>query len=136
LAAGDVDQIPSGIRIHLTNFGHLVAEIVGGHVDYARFSYPQNRMIESTEGQIPPGAKVMPGAASEFAVIVDTPKLAARDRDSVERGMQGLAINGAIQFKTGFDSTDSLPIHFTYDPQEKRWVHVNEGTRVDLRSAK
>jgi hypothetical protein len=136
LAAGEVDQVPSGIKIHVTNFGHLAAEIVGGHVDWTRFSYPQLGMIEHAEVQIPPGAKVMPGAASEFAVFVDTPKLAAGDQKSVERGMQGLAINGTIQFKTGFDSTDSLAIHVAYDPDGRRWEHINEGVRVNLRGAK
>jgi hypothetical protein len=134
LSFGDVEQVLSGVKIHLTNFGHVPARIINESVNYSRQTYPQNQFVDRRAVHIEYG-EINPGSASEFALMVFLPRLEENDQVAVSNGSQRLVINAFMTFDCGFNSTDRFEIHAMFDPSEKRWVHMTTVTLVDLPGA-
>lgn len=131
LSYGAVEQIPSGLKIHLSNFGHVPAKITGGSLRYVRITYPQNVGLTNIARNLEP-LTIMPEAASEAAILLDMPTLSPEDQSAVLSGHQMIIVGGNIRYDTGFGSTDELYVGVTYEPRTKRWEHVNSGSRVDF----
>ena len=130
LSYGDIDQIPSGIKIHISNFGHVPAKIIGGAVRYQHNTYSDNRSLTDIARNVRE-LTVQPGAL-DTVILLDLPKLAPDDFNSVESGHQILGITGHLKYDTGFDSTDELLIAIAYDWEKKHWFHTGEGRNIDF----
>ena len=138
LSYGEVEQEQYGIKIHVTNFGHVPAKIASGNFIYGRFAASNAALLDRREGPPVIGNTtiVKPAPATDFAVIVDLPFLSADEHAAIDSGAQGMVVDGWVRFDIGFDKTesDTLSIHTTYDRMTKKWTHVDEGIHVDLRN--
>jgi hypothetical protein len=133
LSYSAVETIPSGVKIHLSNFGHVPAKLISGvSFRYLRATWPENAGLADIPRNLPESLTVMPGTASESAVLLDLPKLSPDDQAALDAGRQMLAIYGKLRYDTGFNSTDELLVAITYQRETKSWVHVNDGTRIDF----
>jgi len=132
LTYGSVDQIPSGIKVHLSNIGHVPGTITGGSAHYFRTSYPENRNIANVTASVPGSIVVSPGPDSDAAILFELPQLGAIDESLLKTGREIMALNATVTYDTGFKSTDTLDIRISYERQTEKWVHVNHGTNVDF----
>jgi len=134
LAYGLVDQIPSGIKIHLSNIGHVPTKVTRIFGHYLRVSYPQNVTLDNlSREKMAPNIDVAPGSDSDAAVLLDLPALQPDDTIAVNAGHQILTIDAALDYETGFHRTDRLNVTLVYDREVNKWVRVNRGAVVNLR---
>lgn len=136
-ATGAVDNIPSGIKIHISNCGHVRAKIMNGAVSYFRTNVHGSRLDQHFT-HLPTGDAifVMPGSASDFAILITLPSLSAEDEAAISTGAQELAVKVAITFDTGFAASDEFLFGAAYSPESKRWIKINSGLAVNLRDSK
>ena len=134
LTYGVVDEIPSGIKVHISNFGHVPATIIGGPARYMRNLFPVNvsladisrKFSESTNKSV-----ISPGD-TDAAFLFDLPKLSQEDDAAVKAGHQIVFVSYEIDYETGFNKLDRLSIRISYAPDSRKWTHVNSGTRIDF----
>lgn len=134
LAVGIAEQIAPGIKIPITNIGHVPAKIITGSFTYLRVTYPRMDIIDKRSKLLETDKLVIaPGDTSTFSVFLAIPELSPVDQGAVDAGKQFLAINGTMTFDTGFNSTDTVLVNFSFDQSTKRWTRTSEGRSINFR---
>jgi hypothetical protein len=90
LTYGVVDEIPSGIKVHISNFGHVPATITGGTARYVRNLFPANVSLADISRKFSesPNKSVMSPGDTDAAFLFDLPKLSPEDDAAVKTGHQ------------------------------------------------
>ena len=134
LSVGEIGPFGPGIRIRLNNVGHAPAKIISGSFTFERVSMPQNVELEHKAASIAGGATILPGTASDFALMFTLPLIPPEVKSAIDSGAQLVVVDGNVTFDIGFDKSDTIGIHTTYNHETKSWSHINEGLGVDFRA--
>lgn len=133
LAYGALEDVGVGIKIHLSNFGHLPARVNGGKLRYQRNVWPANISKTDVLGDVKP-LVVSPGPTSDSIIMVLLSPVPDPEKPLVEAGREIIAISGTLEYDDGFGETDTLLIAINYDWEKKIWVHTGAGTDVQFKA--
>jgi hypothetical protein len=133
LSYGLVEDYNTGVKVHLSNFGHVPAKVSSNApFNLVLETFPDGKVRANVLRNLPDPLIVMPMDASDTAILIDLPKFLPEDLEMITTGKEALKLYGHLKYNTGFDSTDELVIALTYDWQTKRWIHMNSGGRVEF----